>query len=177
MPSSKKYRKIFREIAQKLSKSDNKTIFDFKGKIMKPFNEEGTVAGDGNIPTDKDTVQTKKKKDTKVDSNKPIFGEKGIIYMYADWVPAEIVKDTYKAKELNLHITPNERKGISKIVGTKDNIIKFLEYCELCGGEMMEPCVKVYPKLEEESFFQKANNTLNERISGKYKNKITLLDY
>ena len=127
---------------------------------MKTLNEEGTVAGDGAVPTDADTVKSKSKKKKK-DLPKPIVGENGVIYLYVDWVPAEIVKDTIKAKELNLKIKPNEVKGVSKITGTKDAIIQWLEFYELCGGEMLDPCVQIYPKLSEQTFFERAKHLLS----------------
>ena len=110
--------------------------------------EDGTLAGDGKIPTDANTSVSKSKKKKK-ELPKPVLGEPGIMYLWVDWIPEEIVKDTVKAKELNLKIKPDEEKKISKIIGTKEAIMEWLAFYELCGGETDIVCTELYPKLAE----------------------------
>jgi len=128
---------------------------------MKTFNEEGTIAGDGAVPTDADTSASKKKKKEKP---RPVLGEKGIFYIYVDWTPEELIKDNAYAKSLNLKVQPKEERGISKLIGTKEALLKWLETYEICGGETGVECKSIYPKLFEQSFIEKCDNVLESFI-------------
>jgi hypothetical protein len=79
----------------------------------------------------------------------PILGDKNVVKIFVDWVPKELVKDTKKAKELNLKIKQKKNKKVSSIMGTKESVKSWLEYYKICGGETGIKCKSMYPNLGE----------------------------